>query len=297
MAAEGAFAVAEDQFGDNGEGLDEDWKRLAYELVGEKEEEYGTKLSELRSALVKSKALQEVAPAGETEKNDQYYVRFLRACNWSVPNTVEMLTSFYKMLRKYPQYTLDLTASQLDHVWKAQMNGSILKRDQHGRRFYFYRVHKWDVDVVPITDLFIAKLLIFDMLTQEPKTQVAGITLVYDVKGFEAQHLRKFGLAEVRFFAEFLSGSFPVWIRQIHIVNNPKILDVLYNLILPFLGKRIRNNIIFHGSNLEKLHAVVPKETLPTDLGGTEGEFDNSECVKAILDREVEFCNFRNSFE
>ena len=67
--------------------------------------------------------------------------RFLRACNWSVPNTVEMLTSFYKMLRKYPQYTLDLTASQLDHVWKAQMNGSILKRDQHGRRFYFYRYY------------------------------------------------------------------------------------------------------------------------------------------------------------
>ena len=116
--------------------------------------------------------------------------RFLRACNWSIPDTVEMLTSYYKLLRKYPQFTLDKPPSELDHVWTSQINGSTVNRDQHGRRFFFCKIQKWNPTLIPIADMFISMMLIFDMLTQEPKTQISGISIVYDMQGFGVRHLR-----------------------------------------------------------------------------------------------------------
>lgn len=296
MESVGPFPVQIDPFS-NGDGeLDAEWKQFAKEIIGENEEETDGKVEQFRTAVQETASLRDLRPGASAQLDQKYCVRFLRAANWSVDEAVNLLTLHYKMCQQYPQFTSSKSASQVDGIWQSKLNGCSLKRDQNGRRLYFYRIHKWDADKITMKDLFNSKTILFDAMIQEPKTQVAGVNMVYDVKGFAAKHLGKWGLDELRFFGEFISGGFPIWIRQIHIVNNPKLLDVLYKLIKPFLGKRIRNSILFHGSNLNSLHKMVPCEMLPEDLGGEEGDLNNDDSVRAAMEREEALRQYNETF-
>ena len=63
-------------------------------------------------------------------------------------------------------------------------------------------------------------------------------------------------------------------------------------MIKPFLSEQVRNSIHFHDS-LETLHQHVPKEILPTELGGSSGSYDNSACAQATLSLEKHFSKVR----
>ena len=63
-------------------------------------------------------------------------------------------------------------------------------------------------------------------------------------------------------------------------------------MIKPFLSEQVRNSIHFHDS-LETLHQYVPKEILPTELGGSSGSYDNSACAQATLGLEKIFSKVR----
>ena len=52
-------------------------------------------------------------------------------------------------------------------------------------------------------------------------------------------------------------------------------------MIKPFVNERVSQSIIFHDS-LESFHGYVDKEILPHELGGTNGEFDNSKMACAV---------------
>jgi len=53
-------------------------------------------------------------------------------------------------------------------------------------------------------------------------------------------------------------------------------------MIKPFLPDKVKDNIVFHGSNFEGLHADVSRDLLPDELGGTGGtHLDNSASVRA----------------
>ena len=52
-------------------------------------------------------------------------------------------------------------------------------------------------------------------------------------------------------------------------------------MIKPFVNERVSQSIIFHDS-LESFHSNVEKEILPHELGGTNGEFDNSKMACAV---------------
>ena len=63
-------------------------------------------------------------------------------------------------------------------------------------------------------------------------------------------------------------------------------------MIKPFLSKQVRNSIHFHDS-LETLHQYVPKEILPTELGGPSGSYNNSACAQATIGLDKYFSKVR----
>jgi hypothetical protein len=51
---------------------------------------------------------------------------------------------------------------------------------------------------------------------------VAGVTCVADISGLGFKHIRSLGLEQIRCMAAFLTGSFPLWFRRIHVVHHPR---------------------------------------------------------------------------
>ena len=90
-------------------------------------------------------------------------------------------------------------------------------------------------------------LKILIIFFQEVKTQIAGLTIVLDCTGFGLSHLKHLGVNEIKLASAFLSGSFPLWTRRIHFVNQPRLFAVLMNIVRPFLSENAKDVLNFHG--------------------------------------------------
>ena len=155
---------------------------------------------------------------------------------------------------------------RLDKVWSAQLNTVCKSRDKFGRRVVILNLGKWDPSKIPVEDWFASTYVLLEVLTREVKTQIAGLTVILNCEGFSFTHirfriivtikgvitfncclLRHLGVDEVRLASAFLSGSFPLWVRRIHFVNQPKIFEILMKVVKPFLTETAKDVLVFHG--------------------------------------------------
>ena len=82
--------------------------------------------------------------------------------------------------------------------------------------------------------------------------------------------------------------SFPLWFREIHVVNQPRVFHMFYNLLKPFLGEEVKKKIHFH-NKYEELHEFLPKSILPHDFGGDLGPWNNDEAYQTICKMQPAF--------
>lgn len=67
---------------------------------------------------------------------------------------------------------------------------------------------------------------------------------------------------------DWLQDSVPLRIKAIHIVNQPRIFNIVFSLFKPFLREKLRKRIIFHGTDRNSLHKHMSPECLPLCYAG-----------------------------
>ena len=150
-------------------------------------------------------------------------------------------------------------------------------RDKHGRRVYIYRSGVWNPETVTFEQGFATGYKILEMVSLEPKTQVgttfyfvkvsnnrlylnqvAGITAVFDGKGFGFKQFSSVSLENQLVVINLVQQGFPLWFRQVrlckgwnmrmillyhrsfHVVNAPMLFSVGYNILKPFLAEEYK---------------------------------------------------------
>jgi len=274
------FAVEKDAFSllaDAEDGIDDKWWQLAEDIRGEEKSARQSLIAKFQLAIENDSHLStSLAASGDTG----YLTRFLRAGNWEVEAALEVLKSYSSLGNEYTEYLSRAIPTKLDRVWSNHLNTITEKRDKFGRRVYIFRLGQWDPDTVSVEEFYASAYVLLQLVAREVKTQIAGLTVVNDVSGFGFKHIRVIGVEQVRCIAAFMTGSLPLWFNRIHVVNHPSLFNILFNMVKPFLNDRIRENIVFHGNDLQSLHEEVSPELLPGDLGGS-GELDNTAVVTA----------------
>jgi len=264
----------------------EPWTTIKQQLVKENDQDKEEKIRQFLE-LYKSDpvvAKWRVPEDGDKWEKRERLIKFLRAGSWDVQASLDILKNYLDSGRLYTSVVRESLPSRLDKVWNLQLNAITEYRDADGRRIYVYRPGKWNPDEVTVDQFFASQYCMFELLADEIRNQIAGVTCVADISGFGLKHIRNFGIEQVKCMTSFMSGSFPLWIRKIHVVNNPSLFSVLYNMMRPLLDERVKNNMVFHGSNYTELHKEIPPSILPKSMGGT-GEMNNSESVRLMKER------------
>jgi len=290
MNNKSVFVVEKDSFvieADAEEGIEYKWWTIAEDILKEDPLKKDSLLEEFQLAIDSDPFLQTQSP-NSASLDRGYLIRFLRAGKWDVESAVAVLRSYSSLGKEYTQYVSRAIPSQLNRVWSNHLNTMTEKRDKFGRRVYIFRLGQWDPDTVPVEEFYASAYVLMELVAREVKTQIAGVTVVNDVSGFGFKHIRVIGLEQIRCIAAFMTGSFPLWFNKIHIINHPRLFNVLFNMIKPFLNDRVRDNIVFHGNDLNSLHQEVCPELLPGDLGGS-GELDNTAAVAAAMKLDDHF--------
>jgi hypothetical protein len=177
---------------------------------------------------------------------------------------------YYQFKVKHNDYYYGLMPSKEANVFNHNILAVFPNRDQKGRRILLLELGKqWKHKEVTLDEVFKGCVLFLEAAMLEPETQVHGAIVIFDMNGLSLQQVWQFTPAFAKTIVDWLQDAVPLRIKAIHIVNQPKIFNVVFALFKPFLREKLRNRIYFHGSDRESLYQFIDKDCLPAEYGGT----------------------------
>lgn len=197
--------------------------------------------------------------------------------------------------------------------------------DQDGRRMPIIHCGKiWDTKKVTAEQLFRIFYLIHIAALIEENTQVHGVVVIMDFDGLGMSQIASLTPAWSKRLLTFIQHAMPIRLKQVHIVNQPFMFNVVWKLFKPFvrekLSKRVRTYInetinsfgqnksvflyfasfdqmFFHGMDRKSLLKHIKSSHLPTNYGGDLPQIDYSgkDWVPSIKDH-IDFITKWNTY-
>ena len=93
---------------------------------------------------------------------------------------------------------------------------------------------------------------------KEPVTQVNGCLVIFDLESLSLSHFMQISPMFASALSYWVQECLPMRIKEIHMVYNSRIFNMIFNIFKPFLNAKIRNRVsgrrgqglrrAFHGS-------------------------------------------------
>ncbi|KAM4622458.1 alpha-tocopherol transfer protein-like isoform 1-T2 [Discoglossus pictus] len=228
-------------------------------------------------------------PNLRTRVDDSFLLRFLRARKFDYDRALQLLVNYYSCRKGWPEVFNNLRPSAVKPVLDSGFLTVLPNTDAQGRRIVFIRPGRWIPRDYPITETVRAIYLSLEKLVESEETQVNGIVILADYNGVGLSQASQFGPFMAKKVIGILQDGFPIRIKAVNIINEPRIFKGIFAILKPFLKEKIVNRFFLHGSDLTSLHNNVPKAILPEEYGGTAGKLDTSLWSQILLASEEDF--------
>ncbi|KAL5279502.1 hypothetical protein ACFFRR_003862 [Megaselia abdita] len=225
---------------------------------------------------VKQKAIEELKKLLEAETdyvlpldNEEWLVRFLRPCKFYPESARDLVKRYYNFKVKHSKLYDGLTPEKEANLFQNNILTVSGSRDQLGRRVLVLELgKKWNHKKVTLDEVFKGCVLFVESAMLEPETQVNGGIVIFDMEGLSMQQTWQFTPSFAKLIVDWLQDSIPLRVKAIHIVNQPKIFNLVFALFKPFFREKLRSRIYFHGNDRESLHKHISAKCLPACYGG-----------------------------
>uniref|UniRef100_A0A182VUK4 CRAL-TRIO domain-containing protein n=1 Tax=Anopheles minimus TaxID=112268 RepID=A0A182VUK4_9DIPT len=205
--------------------------------------------------------------------DDDYLIKFLRARFWNVHHAYNLMVRYYAFRESNPEFYENVNPMSLRSLGDDDIISISPYRDQEGRRVICFKFGKWRPAKIPIVDLFRATMLLLEVGSLEPQSQVLGGIGIMDLEGLTLNHAWNLTPAVAQKMLALLATSMPLRTSQIHIVNQGWVFDTAFQIFKPLLTEKMRQRLFFHGTDRASLHKYIDPEALPERYGGTKPEY------------------------
>ncbi|XP_062871634.1 alpha-tocopherol transfer protein-like [Trichomycterus rosablanca] len=228
-------------------------------------------------------------PNLRTRLDDTFLLRFLRARKFDYDRALQLLLNYHSSRRAWPEVFQDLRPSTVKHVLELGFLTVLPRPDPQGRYILCLRPGKWTPNDYPFVDNIRAIYLTLEKLIQPEETQVNGIVILVDYTGVGLSQASNPGPLLAKKVVSILQDGFPIRIKAVNIINEPRIFKGIFAIIRPFLKEKMAERYVLHGSDLSSLHRVIPRSVLPQEYGGVDGRLDMTAWSRTLLEAEEEF--------
>ena len=147
----------------------------------------------------------------------------------------------------------------------------------------------WEPSERTLLDNLRANLIAIEMLLEEEETQICGIVIIGDFREFGFKQAKAMSPTIFRNYANVLLNCFPVRIKGIHVIEQPRIFTIVFAIVSQFMKEKLRKRVYLHGSDIAGLHQHIAKSILPNDFGGDNSPTDVKEWLRFVLNGEEEY--------
>ncbi|KAG2461432.1 TTPAL protein, partial [Polypterus senegalus] len=183
-------------------------------------------------------------PHLRTRIDDSFLLRFLRARKFDYDRSLKLLVNYYASRRSWPEVFKNLRPSNVKHVLDSGFLTVLSQPDPDGRFVLCLRPGKWRPNDYPFVDNIRAMYLTLEKLIQSEETQVNGIVILADYNGVglsQASHLGPFLAKKV---VGILQDGFPIRIKAVNVINEPRIFKGVFAIIKPFLKEKMAQRVV-----------------------------------------------------
>ncbi|XP_018345716.1 PREDICTED: alpha-tocopherol transfer protein-like isoform X4 [Trachymyrmex septentrionalis] len=202
--------------------------------------------------------------------NEAWLIRFLRPCKYYPDSSFKLIKHYYNFKVKHANVYDNLKPSREKNVFEQNILTVLPNRDQHDRRILIIELgKKWKHNKCSLDEVYKGCVLYLEAAMMEPSTQIAGAIVIFDMDGLTLQQTWQFTPPFAKRIVDLLQEAMPLRVKNIHIINQPYVFNMVFALFKPFLKEKLKNRIIFHGTDRKSLHQYISPKCLPAQYGGT----------------------------
>ncbi|XP_014244485.1 clavesin-2-like [Cimex lectularius] len=200
---------------------------------------------------------------------DVQIVLFLRACNFSLERTKEVIDLNYTMRTRLPEMFADRDLKR-DWLQKAMANMNVTfmpNRDKHGNVVVLYQIKKMDISNFNMEEYAKLTFMLQDM-SNCMLGSAPGYVFIQDLQNLTFSEILQCPISSTSNMLKFTQEASNCVIKGLHFINGGMVIEKLFALMNPFLKPDVKKLIFVH-STVDSMVEAVGKEVVPSDYGGT----------------------------
>ncbi|CAG9784218.1 unnamed protein product [Diatraea saccharalis] len=231
--------------------------------------------------------------------DDYVFTILLRKCKWYPESALALMRRMAEFKREHSHLISGLRPEHIKNFVINHNTSTVLpKRDHKNRRIVvvnggaIYDPSKADAD-----DLFKEFYLLDVIVMLEPETQVNGIVTILDYHNMGWTQVASVTPSSSKRQVTFLQDASGVRQKEIHVVRQPMIFNILWNILKPFINEKLKKRMFFHGTKFSSFHKYIPAAYLPAEYGGQLPAVDYSgKIIYDMLEQNRDYIETWDSF-
>lgn len=176
--------------------------------------------------------------------NEAWLIRFLRPCKHYPESAHKLIKEYYNFKQKHHNAYDGLKPSNEKNVFDQNILTVLPNRDQLGRRILIIELgKKWKPKKCSLDEVFKGCVLYLEAAMLEPATQIAGAVVIFDMDGLSMSQVPYFTPAFAKRIVDWLQDAMPLRVKNIHIVNQPYIFNVVFSVFKAFLREKLKSRV------------------------------------------------------
>ncbi|XP_043798221.1 retinaldehyde-binding protein 1 [Apis laboriosa] len=236
---------------------------VAKKELRETEENVKEGLAKLRIYLEEDKTLY-------FRTDEEFLLIFLRPCKFYAKSAYELMRRIAEFKEKNSSLLNNLMPNDEEvSITKHNVVNVIKERDHKGRRILIVNCGKtWNPSAVNSDQMFRLFYLIHQLAMLEPETQIYGSVVIMDFEGMTMKQVMGITPSFCMRLLNFIQDAIPLRLKEIHIVKQPLLFNMVWQMIKPLVREKLKNRLYFHGSKMSSFHNYIPATYLPENYGG-----------------------------
>ncbi|GFT22384.1 retinaldehyde-binding protein 1, partial [Nephila pilipes] len=207
--------------------------KKAKDELKETDEIRGPAVEQMRKLVLAEKDL-------KCPTEDEYLIQFLRARKFDVGRAFELLHNKYEVKKSYCDLYDDADVDELRKFMETGVIYCFPYRDEEGCVVLVLQLNKWNPDDFNICIGLCALTGLLLYTVDNPATQICGIRVLVDVRGFTFKQMRCVTPRYIHLLSRALRNCLPIRFKGIHFFNESSIFQYVWSVLKLFLTDKIK---------------------------------------------------------